>query len=138
MRFLERRHRQPPSIIIVSLIDILVVLLIFLVATTTFKHHPALRLVLPEARAPREGARPDNLVITVAKTPPYYYLGQTPVTLEQLQRELAAQAAQNPETVVGVRADAESATGHFIRVVDLVKAAGFKNPVTIYTRPAGR
>ncbi len=138
MRFLERRRRQPPSVIIVSLIDILVVLLIFLVATTTFKQHPALRLVLPEARAPREGGRPDNLVITVAKEPPYYYLGQTPVTLDQLQRELAARAAQNPDMVVGVRADTESATGHFIRVVDLVKVAGFKNPVTIYTRPAGR
>lgn len=138
MRFLERRRRQPPSIIIVSLIDILVVLLIFLVATTTFKQHPALRLVLPEARAPREGSRTDNLVITVAKEPPYYYLGQTPVTLDQLQRELAARAAQNPDASVAVRADAESLTQHFVRAVDLVKAAGFKNPVSIYTRPAGR
>jgi biopolymer transport protein ExbD len=138
MRFLERRRRQPPSIIIVSLIDILVVLLIFLVATTTFKQHPALRLVLPEARASHEGGRADNLVITVAKDPPYYYLGQTPVTLDQLQRELATRAAQNPDTSVAVRADADSTTGHFVRAVDLVKAAGFKKPVSIYTRPAGR
>lgn len=138
MRFLERRRRQPPSIIIVSLIDILVVLLIFLVATTTFKQYPALRLVLPEARASREGGRAENIVITVAKEAPYYYLGQTPVTLDQLQAELAARAVQNPDAVVAVRADTESATGRFVRVVDLVKAAGFKNPVSIFTRPAGR
>lgn len=138
MRFLERRRRQPPSIIIVSLIDILVVLLIFLVATTTFKQHPALRLVLPEARAPREGGRTENLVVTVAKEPPYFYLGQTPVTLDQLQAELAARAAQNPDAAVAVRADTEAPTGRFVRVVELVRSAGFKKPVNIHTRPAAR
>jgi len=138
MRFLERRRRQPPAIIIVALIDILVVLLIFLVTTTTFKQHPAIRLVLPESRQPREGGRAENIVITVAKEAPFYFLGQTPVTLDQLQAELAARAAKNPDAVVAVRPDTDSATGRFVTVVELVKAAGFKNPVSIYTRPLSR
>jgi biopolymer transport protein ExbD len=137
MRFLERRRRQPPSIIIVSLIDILVVLLIFLVATTTFKQHPAIKLVLPESRQPREGGREDNLVITVAKEPPFFYLGSKAVTLDELRATLAERAARNPDAVVAVRTDTDTPVGKFVNVMDLVKGAGFKNPVNIFTRPAG-
>ncbi len=138
MHFLERRRRRHPTIIIVALIDVLVVLLIFLVTTTTFKQQPAIRLVLPESRQPREGARVENVVITIAREAPYYYLGQTPVTLDQLQAELKQRAAQNPEASVAVRGDTEAALGRFVTVMDLVKAAGFKNPVNIWTRPAGQ
>lgn len=138
MRFLTRRRRQTPSIIIVSLIDILVVLLIFLIATTTFKQQPAIKLVLPESRQPREGGGERNIVITVAKEPPHYYLGQTPVTPDQLQSELNARAAQDPEATVAVRTDTDTGVGRFVTVMDMVKAAGFKKPVSIYTREAGK
>lgn len=138
MRFLSRRRRTPPSIIIVSLIDILVVLLIFLVVTTTFKQQPAIKLVLPESRQPQEGAAENNIVITVDKQPPHFYLGQQSLTLEQLQQQLAAIAAKNPDTPVAVRTDTDSPVGMFVNVMDTVKAAGFRKPVSIFTRQAGR
>ena len=137
MRFLTRRRRQPPSIIIVSLIDILVVLLIFLIASTTFKQQPAIRLVLPESRQPRAGGSERNLVITVAKEAPFFYLGQTPVTADQLQAELTARAAKDPDLTVAVRTDTDSQVGKFVSVMDMVKAAGFKKPVNIFTKPPG-
>ncbi len=137
MRFLERRHRQPPSIIIVSMIDILVVLLIFMIASTTFKQQPAIKLVLPESRQPREGGDEGKIIITVARSAPYFYLGQTPVTLEQLQSELTTRAAKNPDAVVAVRGDADAALAKFVNVMDIVKAAGFKKPISIFTKPAG-
>lgn len=138
MRFLERRHRQPPSIIIVSMIDILVVLLIFLIASTTFKQQPAIKLALPESRQPREGGNEGKIVITVAKSAPYFYLGQTPVTLDQLQSELTARAAKNPDAVVAVRGDADATLARFVDLMDIVKAAGFKKPISIFTKPAAK
>lgn len=138
MRFLERRHRQPPSIIIVSMIDILVVLLIFMIASTTFKQQPAIKLVLPESRQPREGGDEGKIIITVAKSAPFFYLGQTPVTLDQLQSELTSRAAKNADAVVAVRADADAALAKFVNVMDIVKAAGFKKPISIFTKPAAQ
>lgn len=138
MRFLERRHRQPPSIIIVSMIDILVVLLIFMIASTTFKQQPAIKLVLPESRQPREGGDEGKIIITVAKSAPYFYLGQTPVTLDQLQSELTSRAAKNADAVVAVRADADAALAKFVNVMDIVKTAGFKKPISIFTKPAAQ
>ncbi len=136
MRFLERRRRQPPSIIIVSMIDILVVLLIFLIASTTFKQQPAIKLVLPESRQPREGGDEGKVIIDIAKSAPYFYLDRTPVTLDRLQSELTARAAKNAEAVVGVRADADGAVSRLVNVMDIVKAAGFKKPISIYTKTA--
>jgi biopolymer transport protein ExbD len=138
MRFLDRRRRQPPSIIIVSMIDILVVLLIFLIATTTFKQQPAIKLVLPESRQPREGGAENNVVVTVAKTPPHFYLGQVPMAAEQLQAELASRAKANPDLVVAVRSDADAPVSKFVNVMDMVKAAGFKKPVSVFTKQPGK
>jgi biopolymer transport protein ExbD len=138
MRFLTRRRRQPPAVIIVSMIDILVVLLIFMIATTTFKQQPAIKLVLPESKQPKEGAAENNIVVTVDKNPPHYYLGKNPVTLEQLQAELTALAAKNPEAPVAVRSDTETPVGKFVSVMDTVKAAGFKRPISVFTKPPGK
>jgi biopolymer transport protein ExbD len=138
MRFLERRRRQPPSIIIVSMIDILVVLLIFLIASTSFKQQPAIKLVLPESRQPREGGAENNLVVTVAKSPPHFYLGQVPMTGEQLQAELTSRAKANPDLVIAVRSDADAPVSKFVNVMDMVKAAGFKKPVSVFTKQPGK
>lgn len=136
MRFLERRRRQPPSIIIVSMIDILVVLLIFLIASTTFKQQPAIKLDLPESRQPRQGGEEGKIIITVAKSAPYFYLGQMPVTLDQLQSELTARAAKNPDAVVAVRGDADATLARFVPLIEIISKAGFKKQISIYTKPA--
>lgn len=138
MRFIDRRRRPPPSIIIVSLIDILVVLLIFLIATTTFKQQPAIKLVLPESRQPREGGADDNVVITIAKEPPHFYLGQLPVSASQLESELAQRAAKNPDASVALRMDAGATASNWVKVLDFVKAAGFRRQVSIFTRQPGQ
>ncbi|HNQ89339.1 MAG TPA: biopolymer transporter ExbD [Verrucomicrobiota bacterium] len=126
MRFIERKRRQPPAVIIVSLIDILIVLLIFLMVTTTFKQHPAVRLALPETRQPIEGAAEANLVVTVTEAPPYFYLGQMPMTLEKLQSELAARAARDPQAALTIRGDRSATWGRIINVRDAAKSAGIK------------
>lgn len=104
--------------------------------TTTFKQQPAIKLVLPESRHPPAGGSERDLVITVAKEAPYFYLGQTPVTADQLRAELASRAAKDPDVIVAVRTHTDSEVGKFVSVMDMVKAAGFRKPVNIFTKPA--
>jgi len=135
MRFSERKRRQPPAIIIVSLIDILIVLLIFLMVTTTFKQFPAIKLTLPESRQPREGVSDtEPVVVSIARQPPHFYLGDQPVTLEQLQANLHGHLARNPQLEVAVRPDTDAPVGQFVGVMDAVKAAGVRKPVSIFTK----
>ncbi|MCX8108101.1 MAG: biopolymer transporter ExbD [Verrucomicrobiae bacterium] len=137
MRFISRKHRRPPTVIIVSLIDILIVLLIFMMVTTTFKQHPAVRLVLPEARTPTEGATEDHIVVTVAAQPPHFYLGQQQVTLDQLTAELISRAAKDPNAALIIRADTAAPWGKVVNVMDAARAAKIKN-VSARIKPAGQ
>ena len=127
MRFLQRKRRQAPAIIIVSLIDILIVLLIFMMVTTTFKQHPAVKLALPQSSQPREGASEANLIVTVAEQPPYFFLGQLPVTIEKLQSELVARLGKDPNVALTIRGDTASTWGRIVQVMDAAKAARVKN-----------
>jgi len=134
MRFTQARRRQPPPVIIISLIDILIVLLIFMMVTTTFKQQPAIRLTLPESRQAKAGSAEGSLVVSVAKTAPHFYLGAYPITLESLQAELKKQAAREPQPSLVVRADTDAPVGRLVNVMDTAKAAGFKKPISMFTK----
>jgi biopolymer transport protein ExbD len=127
MRFFERKRRQPPAVIIVSLIDILIVLLIFMMVTTTFKQHPAVKLVLPQSSQPRDGASEGNLIVTVAEQPPYFFLGQMPVTIEKLQGELVSRVSKDPNLALNIRGDTAATWGRIVQVMDAAKAARVRN-----------
>ena len=135
MRFLQRKRRQAPAIIIVSLIDILIVLLIFMMVTTTFKQHPAVKLALPQSSQPREGSSEANLIVTVAEQPPYFFLGQLPVTLEKLQGELVARVGQDPNAALSIRGDSAATWGRIVQVMDAAKAARVKNVSALVKTP---
>lgn len=137
MRFITRKRRRPPTVIIVSLIDILIVLLIFMMVTTTFKQHPAVRLVLPEARSGHEGATEDQIVVTITAEPPHFYIGQKVVTLDQLTAELVSRAARDPNAALTIRADTAAPWGKVVNVMDAARAAKIKN-VSARIKPAGQ
>lgn len=127
MRFFTRKRRQPPAVIIVSLIDILIVLLIFMMVTTTVRQHPAVRLALPETRVAHDGATEDQIVVTVTAQPPYFYLGQQQVTLDQLTAELVTRAAKDPNAALTIRADTAAPWGKVVNIMDAARAAKIKN-----------
>ena len=137
MKFCTRKRRQPPAIIIISLIDILMVILIFLMVTTTFKQTPALKLALPESKQAKPGAAENSVLVTIAKTQPYLYLGPTPITAERLQFEIASRVAKNPQISVAIRADTEAPFGQIVKVMDIAKTANIKSSVNVFTRAAG-
>ena len=137
MRFTGHKRRQPPAVIIISLIDVLMVVMIFLMVTTTFKQQPAVKLVLPVSKQAKEGVSENlPLIVTVAKQAPFLYLGQVPVTIDKLQSELVARAAQNPQLTVAIRADNDAPFGQIVKVMDAAKAAKVKT-VSAFTKAAG-
>lgn len=137
MQFTRHKRRRPPAIIIISLIDILIVLLIFLTVTTTFKQAPAIKLTLPESKQPKEGAREANLIVTIDKQEPFFYLGPNAVTFDKLVQELRAAAAQNPDLILSLRIDAAAPFGQIVKMMDTVKELQI-GPVNIFTQEAIR
>lgn len=130
MQFVTHRRRQPPNIIIVALIDILIVLLIFLIVTTTFKNQqPSLKLALPESKQAKTGVSDRNLVVLIEidKQPPYLRYNGRPVTLDQLQKEFASRAQQQPKPGVAIRADALAPFEQIIKVMDAARDAQLTN-----------
>jgi biopolymer transport protein ExbD len=138
MRFTNRKKRQAPAVIIISLIDILIVLLIFLMVTTTFKQVPAVKLTLPESRQPKAGAGDSQMIVTVAKDPPHYYLNTMPVTLNKLQEEFTRRIAQNSNATVAIRPDKDAQVEEFLKVVEAANAAKLKAQINVFVKPAGK
>jgi biopolymer transport protein ExbD len=136
MQFKPRKRRQPPSVIIVSLIDVLMVVLIFLMVTTTFKHQPAVKIVLPQSRAAQEGATEGNLLVTIAPQAPYLYLGRQAVTLEQLRASLQTTLQKDPRASVSINADGKAPVQQLVSVLDVVHEVNI--PAQILTRRPGR
>jgi biopolymer transport protein ExbD len=126
VKFFIRKRRQPPAIIIISLIDILIVVLIFLMVTTTFKQAPALKLALPESKQSKTGASENSVLVTIAKTQPFLYLGPTAITAERLEIELQARLLKNPQLSLVIRADTEAPWGQVVKVMDVAKNANIK------------
>ena len=125
MQFARHKRHRAPSVIIVSLIDVLLVVLIFLMVSTTFKKaETALRLTMPESRQAKPGAvDPKAMVVAVASNAPYYFLAEQPVTLDRLQKELAAATQKDPQLTITIKADKWAPVGIFMKVLDAAKAA---------------
>jgi biopolymer transport protein ExbD len=138
MRFTQGRRRAAPSVIIVSLIDVLLVVLIFLMVSTTTRQTPAVKLALPEARhSEKEGASSDTLVVTIAKTEPYLYVGKRPVTFDKLQEELINQVKANSNLVLTLQADEGAPWGQVVRVRDAAVGARIRVINAVTRSPGG-
>jgi biopolymer transport protein ExbD len=139
MKFSTRKRRQAPTIIIISLIDILIVLLIFLMVTTTFKQQPSLRLVLPETKQAKPGNSENthNLVVTVAKQEPFFYLGSAKhaITSERLQEELTSNAKRDPAVSLSLWPDTGAPFGEVLKAWDAAATAGITNVHLVAKRP---
>src|SRR5580698_10395543 len=114
MKFLVRKRRTTPAVIIIALIDVLIVLVIFLLVTTTFKQVPSLQLTLPESTHVLKPGVNDNppQVVTISSNG-VVFLGANnmPYTIAQLQGQLTALAARDPNVKLAVRADKDAPWG---------------------------
>ena len=121
----------------VALIDVLMVVLIFMVVSTTFKNQAAVRLALPESsQSQQEPSVNRSLIVTVAKKPPYFYLGSVPIGEGALEEEIKKALEVNPERQLSIRSDTDAPFGKIIKVMDAAKSAGVKG-VKAFTRESG-
>ena len=134
MRFLPRKNRKPPTVIVVALIDVLMVVLIFMVVSTTFKNQAAVSLALPaSSQAKKEPSVNRPLIVTVAKNPPYFYIGADPIGEGALEDEIKKAVESNPDRQLSIRSDTDAPFGKIIKVMDAAKLAGVKG-VKAFTR----
>ena len=136
MRFKPAKRHRPPSVIIVSLIDVLLVVLIFIMVASTFepRQQPALKLALPESSQTNQAPQDvKNLMVTVAPNAPHLYLGDRPITYQDLRAELERAARDNSQVSLSLRADENAPFGQIVKVMDAAKENGIK-AINAFTR----
>lgn len=141
MRFGRDKRRAAPSVIIVSLIDVLIVVLIFLMVTTHFKNKEAtLKLALPESKDAKPGSSkdPKPFMVQVTTNFPFFYIENTPVTMDRLQNELAAAARVNPKVNVTIRADKTAHYGDVFKVIEAARLAQVGSINAVVEKGAGK
>ncbi|HWP17681.1 MAG TPA: biopolymer transporter ExbD [Burkholderiaceae bacterium] len=137
MHFKHRRTEEP-EINLIPFIDVLLVILIFLMLTTTYSKFTELQVNLPVADAERARDYPREIVVAVSADG-RYAVDKQPVqgrSVEVLQAELAAAAAQRRDPVVVISADAMAAHQSVINVMDAARRAGLAQ-LTFATQTSG-
>ncbi len=124
MNFRKLRPEEP-EINLIPFIDVLLVVLIFLMLSTTYSKFTELQVTLPTADADKLRDRQRELIVAVSADG-RYLVNRKPVdgrSVEALTAELAAAAADTPEMVVIVSADATAAHQSVINVMDAARRA---------------
>jgi biopolymer transport protein ExbD len=118
----ERRRRRNGRIDIAPLVDIVFNLLLFFVITYNIASDAAIRVRLPESTT-AESRADEPIVISLAREGGIF-IGEQPVSLEELPAAVRAELGLLAEPIVKIRADQEAAVGLLIKVVDGVRLAG--------------
>jgi len=114
---------QPMSDInMTPLIDVMLVLLVIFIITAPLMSS-SLRLDLPSSKAatPTDAAQ---FVTVAVKADGSLYWGDTPVSAEQLVRQVREAAQRNPATEVQLRADKAVPYGRIAELIGLVQDGG--------------
>ncbi len=124
MNFRKLRPEEP-EINLIPFIDVLLVVLIFLMLSTTYSKFTELQITLPIADAEKLRDRQRELIVAVSADG-RYSVNRKPVegrSVEALTAELTAAAAEAPDMVVIVSADATAAHQSVINVMDAARRA---------------
>ncbi|MEX1045065.1 MAG: biopolymer transporter ExbD [Chthoniobacterales bacterium] len=120
---------------VTPLIDLAFVLLIIFMITTPLLER-SVDLIVPTSEA-AEGAVDPAKVLTVSiDKNDVLKLDQQEVTFAELEEQLSARHASDPQTAVVVRPHRELPVQRFISVMDVVARAGITK-VGVMTRPEG-
>jgi biopolymer transport protein ExbD len=108
---------------ITPMIDVVFQLVLFFMVTTTFLTSPAFQVELPRADAETIQTDAKDIQVWMAADGAIEADGRA-VDLGALDALFAARAAEDPDTLVVLRADAGAAHGRVVRVMDLARAHG--------------
>jgi biopolymer transport protein ExbD len=122
------RRRRRGMVNLTSLIDVLFLLLIFFMLTSTFRRSGEMELQLPESStsAPRlEGAGERSMEITL-RADGRILIDGVDTEPSEAARELRDKASDDPNARVLLNAEAEARHADVVRLLDLVREAGFR------------
>ncbi len=121
MEFERHRHRNG-RIDMAPLVDIVFNLLLFFVITYNITADAAIRVRLPESTTAESWA--DEPIVISLTREGEIFIGEQPVSLEDLPAAVQSGLMLRPEPSVKIRADQEAAVGLLIKVVDGVRLSG--------------
>jgi len=141
LAFRPRKARQQLHLSVTPLIDVLFLLIIFFTLTSTFKRVGELELQLPDSSTSTPPAPGDQLhrVELVAKEDGRLLLDGEDLDLPALRGRLLEIREKDAEGRVMIKAEAGLPHGEVVRLLDIVRGAGFAGVGlgTHRTDPAG-
>src|SRR3954468_20363428 len=125
MRFASPIPHKKARIEIIPLIDIMFFLLAsFMMVSLSQVHMKGMKVNLPTGQSGETQSKRDYISVSVDKDG-HAFFDKTEMTYDQLMATLHKVYAENPDAKVFVRGDAETVHGNIIRVLDILRAAGF-------------
>jgi biopolymer transport protein ExbD len=126
----KRRLRKDAAIDITSLVDVVFLLLLFFVVTTSFRESPGMEMDLPQTTS-QSGVELGEIVISIVPQGDQaaIYLGEEPVSLEDLERRLPdmIKARAEEKRNVIIQANRRAFFESVYRVVEIARDAGARN-----------
>ena len=110
---------------IIPLIDIMFFLLAsFMMVSLSQVHMKGMKVNLPTGQSGEVQSKRDYISVSVDKNGICYF-DKNEMNYDELMATLRKVYAENPDAKVFVRGDAETVHGNIIRVLELLRAAGF-------------
>ncbi len=106
----------------VSLADIVLLLVIFFLLSSTFIVQPGIKVKLPQAKVTEAESEP-NIVVVLTRDGSVY-LGEEPVSWEELAPKIYQKLLTDPHQLIVLRADREVPLERAVDVLDMAKGAG--------------
>ncbi|MFA7495620.1 MAG: ExbD/TolR family protein [Acidithiobacillus sp.] len=120
---LRPRTSEEPDINVVSMVDIVLVLLLFFMVTSSFVHQSHISMNLPKAQQAAAGLPKTPITIDLSASG-QVRMDKQAIPMADLENQLKALAAKDPERVIVLRADKNTTQQYVIDVLDAAQAAG--------------
>ena len=120
-----RRFSQRNSLVTLNEINItplldlaFVLLIIFIIVSGSIKNEQAIDINLPKGGSPRrEVEKKDVRAVSISRRG-VYYLGNRPMTLDAVIKELKEQRKMNPNLAVEIRVDEDGSSKYMVELMD--------------------
>jgi biopolymer transport protein ExbD len=120
----DKYRRQSPmaDMNVVPLVDVMLVLLVIFIVTAPLLTH-AVKIDLPKASSRVNITKPEHIEFGIRENGELFWSGER-VTLDDLPRRFAAEAAKQPQPEVHIRADRHAYYEQVAQVMALAAKAG--------------
>ena len=106
------------------LIDVIFILLLFFAVSSTLNVSKGIPIQLPSATTIQDLSEPHTLSISADGD---YFLNKVPVTTEQLEIEIKTMIEVDPDSLINIKADKQTAYQYVILAMDIVRTNGGLN-----------